>query len=198
MKTAKRKDLLLLLSGIVFTAVFSGVTYAHCDTMSGPVAVAARESLQTEDFKPVQIWVGKEQEKELRDNFEQCLTVYKQGGRARELAEKYFIETAIRLHRAAEEMPFTGVKPAQPLPSDIAAAEKALEKEDAKIITDLLTEELATETQKWFKKAIQAKKHKDENVKAGREWVDAYVKYVIYVHGLHQKIKAGPKHGVGE
>jgi hypothetical protein len=28
--------------------------------------------------------------------------------------------------------------------------------------------------------------------------VDAYVKYVIYVHGLHQTIQAGPAHGVGE
>jgi hypothetical protein len=146
----------------------------------------------------VQIWVGKEQEKELQNKFEQCLAVYKQSGKAGELAEKYFIETAIRLHRAAEGMPFTGVKPAQPLPKDIAATENALEKEDVKVITDLLTEELLTETQKWFKKAIQAKQNKDKSVEAGRKWVDAYVKYVIYVHGLHKSIKAGPKHGVGE
>ncbi len=198
MKTAKRKVLLNLLLGLIFIAVLAGISYGHCDTMSGPVAVAARESLQTGDFEPVQIWVSKEQEEELREKFQQCLSVYQQGGEAKELAKNYLIETAIRLHRAAEGITFAGVKPAQPLPSDIAAAEKALEKENIKIITDLLTEELITESQKWFEKAVQAKQHKDESVEASREWVDAYVKYVIYIHGLHQKIKAGPKHGVGE
>jgi transcriptional regulator with XRE-family HTH domain len=26
----------------------------------------------------------------------------------------------------------------------------------------------------------------------------AYVKYIVYVHGLYQKIQAGPAHGVGD
>ncbi len=198
MKTAKRKCSLVLSAGTIFVAVIAGVIYGHCDAKNGPVAVAAREALKKQDFGSVQIWVGKDQEEELRDKFQQCLSVYRQGGKAKKLAEDYFVETAIRLHRAAEGMPFTGVKPARPLPSDIAAAEKALQVGDAKVITDLLTEELVTQTQKWFDNAIKAKEHKDESVEAGREWVDAYVKYVIYVHGLHQKIKAGPKHGVGE
>lgn len=189
-----------ILIAAVMVLCFYGISsvFAHCDTMSGPVAVAARKSLETEKFKPIQIWVGKQQEKELQNKFEQCLSVYRQGGEAAELAEKYFIETSIRLHRAAEGMPFTGVKPAQPLPRDIAAAEKALEKGNVKVVTDMLTKELVTETQKWFEKAVRAKKHKDKSVKAGRNWVDAYVKYVIYVHGLHKKIKAGPMHGVGK
>jgi len=42
------------------------------------------------------------------------------------------------------------------------------------------------------------KNYKGENVEAGREWVDAYVKYVIYVNGLYKTIQAGPAHGVGE
>ena len=59
--------------------------------------------------------------------------------------------------------------------------------------------ELQKEVKKWFQKAVDAKEYykSDENVQAGREWVDAYVKYVIYVHGLHKNIQAGPEHGVG-
>jgi hypothetical protein len=181
---------------IVGSSVFIAAVYAHCDTMSGPVAVAARKALESGDIKLVQKWVGQSQEKELGERFRQCLSVRKMGGQAKELADKYFIETAIRLHRQAEGMSFTGVKPAQALPPDVAAAEKALQTGDIEVVTDLLSGEIKEGVQKWFDAAMQAKKHKDDSLDAGREWVDAYVKYVVYVHGLHAKIQAGPQHGV--
>jgi len=198
MKTAKRISVLFLSATLICFSSFTIIAYGHCDTMSGPVAVAAGKALKTGNFEAIQIWVGQEQQKELKQRFDECLAVRQMGGKANDLADRYFIETAIRLHRKAEGMPFTGVKPAQPLPPDIAAAERALETNDVKVITDVLNKEIETQTKIWFDKAMEAKKHKDESVEAGRKWVDAYVKYVIYVHGLHQKIKAGPEHGVGE
>jgi hypothetical protein len=191
-----KKAFYVLLLAIVGSSVFIAAVYAHCDTMSGPVAVAARKALESGDIKLVQIWVGQSQEKELGERFRQCLSVRKMGGQAKELADKYFIETAIRLHRQAEGMSFTGVKPAQALPPDVAAAEKALQTGDIEVFTDLLSGEIKEGVQKWFDAAMQAKKHKDDSLDAGREWVDAYVKYVVYVHGLHAKIQAGPQHGV--
>jgi hypothetical protein len=191
-----KKIFYVLLAVVIVASVFVAAVYAHCDTMSGPVAVAARKALESGDIGLVQVWVGRGQEKELKERFRECLAVRKMGGQARELADKYFIETIIRLHRQAEGMPFTGVKPAQPLPPDVAAAEKALETDDVKVVTDLLNEEIQTGVKKWFDQAVQAKKHKDESIESGREWVDAYVKYVVYVHGLHLQIKAGPQHGV--
>jgi hypothetical protein len=191
-----KKIFYVLLAVIIFASVFVAAVYAHCDTMSGPVAVAAGKALESGDIGLVQIWVGQSQEIELKERFKECLPVRKMGGQAKELADKYFIETVIRLHRQAEGMPFTGIKPAQPLPPDVAAAEKALETGDIKIVTDLLNEEIKSGVQKWFDQAMQAKKHKDESIESGREWVDAYVKYVVYVHGLHLQIKAGPQHGV--
>jgi hypothetical protein len=185
-----------LVSAIVGVSVYMGGVYAHCDTMSGPVAVAARKALESGDLEPIQIWVGQSQDKKLEQRFQECLSVRKMGGQARELADRYFIETAIRLHRQAEGMSFTGVKPAQPLPPDIAAAEKALETGNIEIVTDLLNGQIKAGVQKWFDQAMQARKHKDESIEAGREWVDAYVKYVVYVHGLVLQIKAGPQHGV--
>lgn len=176
----------------------AGTAWSHCDTVSGPVAVAAREALEEGDLKPVAIWVGKEQEKELRSRFKQCAKVYRKGGDAAELAERYFMETAVRLHREAEGMPYTGLKPAQPLPEDIAAAERALKTGKPDPVNDLLKQELERQTRRWFRKALEARKHRQESVEAGREWTDAYVKYVIYVHGLHKAIQAGPRHGVGE
>jgi hypothetical protein len=193
---SSKKVFYLLLPAIVGASVFVAVVCAHCDTMSGPVAVAATKALESGDIGLVQIWVSPSQEKELGEKFRECLSVRKLGGQAKELADRYFVETAIRLHRQAEGMPFAGVKPAQPLPPDVAAAEKALATGDIKVVTDLLSGEIKDGVQKWFDAAMQAKKHKDEGIEAGREWIDAYVKYVVYVHGLHTKIQAGPQHGV--
>jgi len=171
---------------------------AHCDTHSGPVAVAAREALQQGRFGAIAVWVGRDREEELRERFEQCRQVRRTGGEAAKLADSYFVETAVRLHREAEGMAFTGVKPAAPLPQDVAAAEKALETGDLKPVTEMLAGELERETQKWFRRAREAREHREESVEAGRRYVDAYVRYVTYVHGLHGTIQAGPKHGVEE
>lgn len=182
----------------ITTAVITGALSLWFVVQSGPVAVAARQALKTGRFEPIQIWVGQEQEPELRQAFQKCLAVRRMDGEAKDLADRYFLETAVRLHRSAEGMPFTGLKPAQALPPDIAAAEKALAVGDISEIAHFLEAEMKKEIKEWFDKAIKAKKHKDESVAAGREWVDAYVKYVIYIHGLHKKIQAGPAHGVGE
>lgn len=184
-----------VIAALVLT---TGKIAAHCDAVNGPVAIAAQNALEDGDFQQVAIWVGEEQENELRERFEQSRPVYREGGDAAQLAKRYFMETAVRLHREAEGMSYAGLKPAKPLPADIEAAEQALESGQLQPVTDLLTSELRSETEKWFQKVLDAKQRKDDSVEEGREYVDAYVKYVIYVHGLHQKIQAGPAHGVGE
>jgi hypothetical protein len=183
---------LLLATGLLLP----GQVMAHCDTESGPTAVDARKALEMGDFNIVAIWVGEEQTQKLRESFEESLAVYKMGGQAKSLAERYFMTTTVRLHRQAEGMPFTGLKPAQPLPPVVAKAEKTLETGNLQPINDLLATEMQKETQKLFQKALDAKKNNNgNNVEAGREWVDAYVKYVVFVNGLHNTIQAGPAHG---
>jgi len=177
---------------------WSGLAWAHCDTESGPVAVDARKALETGKFVPVGIWVGEDQNDELHSAFVQCLPVYQMGGKAKSLAERHFMDTAVRLHRQAEGLPYTGLKPAQPLPADIATAERALDTGDLQPVSNLLQTELEKKLTTVFDEARKARSNKDKNLTAGREWADAYVKYVIYVHGLYKTIQAGPKHGVGE
>ena len=189
---------LTIMTAAASLTLLAGSAPAHCDALNGPVAVHAREALPTGEFEPIAIWVGEDQTEELRRRFQQSLKVYRMDGEAQKLAERFFIENAVRLHRAAEGMPYKGVKPAQPLPPDIAAAEKALETGNLDPVTDMLAAELENQTNKWFQKALETKKHMDRSIAAGREYVDAYVKYVIHVHGLHQTIQSGPAHGVGE
>ena len=196
--TPHLKILLTLGAGLLL-ALAPGPVRAHCDRVNGPVAQAARQALSSGEYETIAIWVSEEQAPELEERFQQALPVYNQGGQARELAERYFMETAVRLHREAEGMPYTGLKPAQAPAPDIAAAEKALQTGDLTPVLDLLGAELEQQTAAWFRQARQARRaYEGAEVAAGREWVDAYVKYIIYVHGLHQAIQAGPEHGVGE
>ena len=190
----------IILAFICFLAFALGATrvMAHCDAKNGPVAMDARKALSDVNFETVAIWVGQEQHKELHAAFDQAIDVYQMGDKAKELAEQYFMETAVRLHREAEGMTYTGLKPAQPLPKDIAKAERALDTGNLEPVTDMLTAEMKQKMQHLLKKARMAKQNKDKSLVAGRKWADAYVKYVIYVHGLYKTIQAGPAHGVGE
>ena len=129
----------------LLVAVFcAGSAWAHCDRINGPVADDARAALATEKFEAAAKWVGKEQEKELRTVYKETLPVFQMEGKARDLAEQYFIETTIRLHRMAEGFPYTGVKPASPPPEDIAAAENALDTGNIEPVSNLLASEMRT------------------------------------------------------
>lgn len=197
----KRKNILIVLTISAFVGFGVILTpnpmFAHCDRLDGPVAKAAVNALNSQQFRLIQIWVGEDQETELKQAFERALVVRKQGAEAQELADRYFIETAVRLHRMAEGMPYTGVKPAGlPVPPDLKAAEIALETGDLQPLLQLLQTELKHQTETWFQQALAAKKSKDQSVQAGREWVDSYVRYIVYIHGLFEKIQAGPAHGV--
>ncbi|MGM0601076.1 MAG: DUF6448 family protein [Candidatus Rifleibacteriota bacterium] len=147
------KNLLVAVAiATLMLGVSSGIASAHCDTENGPTAIDARKALETNDFKKAAIWVGEKQTPELRESFEKSIHVYKMGGKAKELAERYFMSTTVRLHREAEGMSFTGLKPAQPLPPIIAKAEKALNEGNLKPVTDILSAEL--------EKEIQGQKHR--------------------------------------
>lgn len=173
---------------------------AHCLRENGPVATAAIKALRTGELQPVAIWVGKEQEQALRERFRSSLKAYREGGPGKEVAKQYFMSEAVRLHRAAEGMPFTGLKPASESPEDIKRAEKALKTGDVQPVVDLLTNNLEQKVDKWFKRSREAKRRMEakDSLEAGRQWADAYVKYIVYVHKLYQKIQAGPPHGVGD
>lgn len=180
-----------LILGFTFT------TQAHCDRLNGPVAVAAKKALKTGNVSKALIWVGEQQAEELKAKFTQSLEVYNNGETSRQLAERYFMETTVRLHREAEGMPYTGLKPAQASSEDIQTAEQALNSGDLSPVTDLLAEEIQQKANELYQQAIQTKESREQSVEAGRRWVDAYVKYIVYVHSLYQKIQAGPAHGVG-
>lgn len=174
----------------------SGEAGAHCDTMSGPVVNTARMALEKGDVTPVLKWVRKENEDEIKGQFQKTLAARKQGKEAKELADKYFFETLVRIHRAGEGAPYTGLKsePGEPI---IQAADKALESGSADHLVKHVSEAMTAGIRERFNKVKEAKKHADESVEKGREFVEAYVIFTHYVERIHMDVAAGGEHHGG-
>ncbi len=173
-------------------AGISGLTLsdarAHCDTLDGPVVKEARVALDAGDVTPVLKWVKKESEGEIAGAFKKAVAVRAKGGAAKELADTWFLETLVRVHRAGEGAPFTGLKPAgSDLPHAVVAADKALA---GTLPVDTLTKHVsgivADGIRERFAVVAEAKKRADTSVEAGRKYVEAYVEYIHYVERVAQ------------
>jgi uncharacterized protein DUF6448 len=167
---------------------------AHCDGLDGPVVKAAQTALENGNVNPVLIWVQKKDEGEIKQAFQKTLAVRKLNLQAKELADMYFFETLVRIHRAGEGEPYTGLKPAgRDLEPAIPAADKAIESGKLEPLLKILTETVQTEVREKFK-AVSAKKNfKPDNVDAGREYVEVYVPFVSYVERIYATAKGAAK-----
>jgi len=191
----KAKTLLInLITMLAVIIIMPGMAGAHCDTLEGPVVLTAKAALEKGDVTPLLKWVKKENEKEIQDAFKKTLAVRKQSAEAKELADMYFFETLVRIHRAGEGAPYTGLKPGEAIDPAVALADKALETGSVDKLVDVLTNAMAKGIRDKFSHARETHKHADHNVAAGRKYVEAYVIFTHYVEGLHGLIKAGPAH----
>jgi hypothetical protein len=161
---------------------------AHCDTLDGPVVTAARVALQRGDVTPVLKWVKEKEEPEVREAFQRTMAVRGVSAEARDLADLYFFETLVRLHRQGEGEPYTGLKPASAIDRAIEGADRALETGSVNDVVTLVTERAAAGIRERFVRAKARQKHADENVAAGREYVTAYVEFIHYIEELHLDI----------
>lgn len=166
---------------------------AHCDTLDGPVVQAARLALEKSDMTPVLKWVQVKDEKEIRVAFEKALAVRVKGAEAKELADMYFFETLVRIHRAGEGAPYTGLKPGIAVDPAVALADKALASGSVDKLVDVLTKAMDKGIRERFQETSERQKHAEGSVTEGREFVESYVIFTHYVEKLHGLI-AG-KHG---
>jgi len=170
---------------IMFSFLFVNSAFAHCDTMGGPVIKDAKEALEKGDITPVLKWIKKEYETEIIMAFNKTLSVRTKGTDAKELADMYFFETLVRIHRAGEGAPYTGLKPAGTvLEPSVAEADKALESGSADELVRMIVQSVTDGIKDRFAEVLEKKKHRNESVQAGREFVEAYVIFVHYVERL--------------
>lgn len=184
-------------SGVAFglTLLAPGSVLAHCDGLDGPVVKAAQRALDTRTLSEVLIWVQAEDEPEVRTAFEKTLAVRALGPQAEELADRYFFETVVRVHRAGEGAAYTGLKPAgRDLGPAIPAADKAIDGGSPGPVVQLLTTAVEEGLRRHFAEVITAKNFKPGDVSAGREYVRAYVEFIHYVERLYEATTT-PAHG---
>ena len=159
--------------------------WAHCDTLNGPVVAAARAALQANDVTPVLKWIQPAQEAELRAVFTRTTAVRALGSEARELADRYFFETLVRLHRAGEGEPYTGIKDDGDVDEAVEAADKALDGGEIEPLVALLTGRAADGIHGRFARARELRRRADDSIAAGRKYVAAYVELIHYVEQLN-------------
>ena len=184
---------------ILLTWISAGSALAHCDTMDGPVVILAKKALEKGDVTLVLPWVAKEKEGEIREAFDLTSAVRGRGAKEKELADRYFFETLVRVHREAEGAPFTGLKPAGlDLGPAIPAADKALETGNPKPMLALIEEKIHEGIHRYYVEAMERKKHAGESMEAGREYVQAYVPYLHFVERLYVDATTPIAHGAGD
>jgi hypothetical protein len=182
---------------VALTAVIllSSLASAHCDTMDGPVVAAAKLALKTGDVTPALRWVRGADEPNIRVAFEQALRVRTLSPEARDMADNYFFETLVRLHRAGEGEPYTGLKPAgtevEPV---IALADKALESRSDDELVKQVTAEVARGIRQRFARALETRKQAEQSLDAGRQYVAAYVEFIHFVESMHQAVTGRTSH----
>jgi hypothetical protein len=174
---------------------------AHCDGLDGPVVKAARTALESGKIEPALIWIQPDGEAEVRAAFDHVKEVRKISADARDLADRYFYETLVRVHRAGENAPYTGLKPSgQKLPEAIRLADLAIENGDVAAVTSQLNKQVTDLIDKRFEAVQSAKKFEASNVDAGRAFVKAYVEFIHSVEAIHNtsEIQSAPGHGTPE
>jgi hypothetical protein len=170
--------------------------FAHCDTYSGPVIIAAKQALEKGDVTSLLKWVKKEDEEQIKTAFNKTITVRAKGPEAKELADQYFFETLVRIHRASEGAPYTGLKsgPMEPIEE---MADKALFTGNVDSLANKIAAHVKEGIKERFTKVTMLKKSAEKSVEAGREYVEAYVAYLHYIIGIHSAVMAKGGHSEG-
>lgn len=176
---------LLAAAALALAATSASPAFAHCDTLDGPVVAAARKALDTGNISHALVWIKKNDETVVRSVFDQALAVRKAGGQAKELADNYFFETLVRVHRAGEGAPYTGLKPAGQVEAPIAIADKAIETGKVDEVAKLISEHMLDGLHRHFEQLLAKKKYDPNDVEAGRAFSNSYVEYVHYVERLY-------------
>ena len=187
MKTNRSFAVIAVLFALGAVLLIPNSAMAHCDGMDGPVVKAAQKALASGDVNLVLVWVQEGDETEIRRAFERTLAVRKLGAEAKELADTYFFETLVRIHRTGEGAPYTGLKPAgRDLGPAIPLADQVLTTGKLDPLVKLVNDATRQGLTERFDHALKARSYSSADVAAGREYVQTYVTFIHYVERAYE------------
>lgn len=182
--TVKASVLATLSAALLLAA---GPASAHCDGVDGPVIKAAQQALDTGNVNRVLIWVQPSDQAQIKDVFRKTLDVRQLNPNAKKMADYSFFETLVRVHRAGEGAPYTGIQPAgRDLGPAVVAGDKALETGAVQPLANLLTQAVHKSVGGQFKDVIAKRDFKVDDVAGGQEYVKAYVGYIHSVERIYK------------
>lgn len=171
----------------------------HCDSMDGPVVLAAKRALEAHDPTLALAYVKAKGEPEVLEAFQRTIAAHNGNRAANDLADLYFFETVVRVHRVGEGAPYTGLKPAGlgfgPV---VPVAERAIETGSPDELIHVLTDKVRHEVLERFGQAMTLKAHADDGVAAARAYVEAMLGLEVWSHELYACASAGPHDEHGE
>lgn len=192
--TTKRISRRIALTALLITFGWPLNAMAHCDTLDGPVVHSARSALETGEITPLLKWVRSEDEATIRTAFQKTRSMRALGPEAEGFADQYFFETLVRIHRAGEGAPYTGLKPGTAVDPAVALADQALENGSVDKLVAVLTRALERGIRERFAQTHEQLQQAEQSIDQGREFVSSYVMFTHYVEGLHGLIQAADDH----
>ena len=161
----------------------------HCDTLDGPVMTIAKKALDAKDVNLILPYVPKEGEAEVIRVFEQVMKI-RNDIAAREIADLYFFETVVRIHRMGEGAPYTGLKPAGLSEGPvIPVADKAIENGSPDELIEVLSGMLQEEVTHRFQRMLLLKEQANKSVDDAREYVEAMLGLQVWSHSIYERIR---------
>lgn len=163
----------------------------HCDSLDGPVVTAARQALTAADVDLVLPFVHADGEAEVRAVFDSVMPVRELGPEARAVADRHFFEAVVRIHRAGEGAPYTGLKPVGLSEGPvIPLAEHAVHTGSTEQVVDFLTEVLRDELKHRLEHVSSLAITKERSVEDARRYVEAMLGFEVYSHHVFQAMRA--------
>lgn len=169
----------------------------HCDSLDGPVVRAAQRALDAANVAIVLAFVPQRAEKEIVETFDKVMAARRSSAAGREVADRYFFETVVRVHRAGEGAPFTGLKPAGlDVGPVIPIAEKAVDSGDPAALEGALVTAVREGLAERFHHLQHLRDGAQSGLHGAREYVTAMLGLQVWAHGIYQATKttahAGP------
>ena len=164
--------------------LFVRTASAHCDTEDGPAVTDGRRALETGNVNIALKWVHEDGETEVREAFTRAVAVRDLSPEARDVADRYFLDVLVRVHRAGEGAGFDGIKPAGThVPPQVLAADEALASGRIDPLRGLVDDGRWAELERRFDRAVALKGFDVDDLTAAREYMDAYVAFFKYAEG---------------
>lgn len=178
---------------LAVSVLFSKGTFAHCDTMDGPTAKDGMKALESQNINYALKWIMPAYEAELGEIFALSLKVRGLSVEAKALADRYFLENLVRLHRVGEGATFEGLKPSgTPMDEKVLTADRCVELGNLTPLSGLVSHEEMHELEKRFGKVLELKDFDVDDVEAGRDYIEAYVRFFKFAEGEEEH-----EHGKG-